>query len=113
MRIEFKKPDPRAGQIVRMDSSRGQHFIDTGSAVKLSDSADADAEEAKVASPPVDTAAEQLVAGTAAEVIAALEGVTNVDVLHVALAAEQGGKARKTVLEALGSAIEQAGQAQG
>lgn len=35
MRIKFKKPDPRAGSVVQMDSSRGQHFIDTGSAVAI------------------------------------------------------------------------------
>ncbi len=32
MLIKFKKPDPRAGATVRMDSSRGQYFIDTGAA---------------------------------------------------------------------------------
>ena len=32
MLIKFKKPDPRAGQTVRMDSSRGQYFIDTKAA---------------------------------------------------------------------------------
>lgn len=32
MLIKFKKPDPRAGLIARMDSSRGQQLIDTGSA---------------------------------------------------------------------------------
>lgn len=33
MKIRFKAPDPRAGTIAQMDSSRGQHFIDTGAAV--------------------------------------------------------------------------------
>ncbi len=33
MKIKFKEPDPRAGTIAQMDSSRGQHFIDTGAAV--------------------------------------------------------------------------------
>ncbi|MEN7529334.1 hypothetical protein [Cupriavidus sp. DL-D2] len=33
MKIKFKAPDPRGGTVVQMDSSRGQHFIDTGAAV--------------------------------------------------------------------------------
>ena len=33
MKIKFRAPDPRAGTIAQMDSSRGQHFIDTGAAV--------------------------------------------------------------------------------
>ena len=37
MLIKFKKPDPRAGTVAKMDSSRGQVFIDSGSAVKLKD----------------------------------------------------------------------------
>lgn len=37
MKIKFKSPDPRAGTIVQMDSSRGQHFIDSGSAVQVKD----------------------------------------------------------------------------
>lgn len=37
MRIRFKAPDPRAGTVVQMDSSRGQHFIDTGAAVLVKD----------------------------------------------------------------------------
>lgn len=32
MLIKFKKPDPRAGDTVRMDSHRGQHFVDIGAA---------------------------------------------------------------------------------
>ena len=32
MLIKFKESDPRAGTTVRMDSSRGQHFIDVGAA---------------------------------------------------------------------------------
>lgn len=42
MRIKFKAPDPRAGTIAQMDSSRGQFFIDNGSAVQVKD-VDADA----------------------------------------------------------------------
>lgn len=37
MRIKFKAPDPRAGTIAQMDSSRGQFFIDNGSAVEVKD----------------------------------------------------------------------------
>ncbi|WP_312914480.1 hypothetical protein [Stenotrophomonas sp.] len=37
MLIKFKDPDPRAGTTVRMDSSRGQHFIDTGAADAVSE----------------------------------------------------------------------------
>lgn len=33
MKIKFKAPDPRAGTVVQLDSSRAQHFIDTGAAV--------------------------------------------------------------------------------
>lgn len=35
MLIRFKKPDPRAGTVARMDSSRGQHFVDTGVADRM------------------------------------------------------------------------------
>lgn len=37
MRIKFKAPDPRAGITAQMDSSRGQFFIDNGSAVKVNE----------------------------------------------------------------------------
>ncbi|WP_132862437.1 hypothetical protein [Stenotrophomonas sp. ATCM1_4] len=37
MLIKFKEPDPRAGTTVRMDSSRGQHFINTGAADAVSE----------------------------------------------------------------------------
>jgi hypothetical protein len=37
MLIKFKEPDPRAGTTVRMDSSRGRHFIDTGAADAVSE----------------------------------------------------------------------------
>lgn len=33
MHIKFKAPDPRAGTVANMDSSRGQHFVDSGAAV--------------------------------------------------------------------------------
>lgn len=50
MRIKFKAPDPRAGTIAQMDSSRGQFFIDNGSAVKVKDD-DSDDEPATTAAP--------------------------------------------------------------
>jgi len=37
MRIKFKAPDPRAGTTAQMDSSRGQHFVDTGAASVVSE----------------------------------------------------------------------------
>lgn len=37
MLIKFKKPDPRAGMTVRMDSSRGQQLVDGGAADKVSE----------------------------------------------------------------------------
>lgn len=37
MKIRFKAPDPRAGTVVQLDSSRAQHFIDTGAAVLVKD----------------------------------------------------------------------------
>lgn len=37
MKIKFKETDPRAGTVVQMDSSRGQHFIDTGAAVLVNE----------------------------------------------------------------------------
>lgn len=42
MLIKFKKPDPRAGQTVRMDSSRGMHFVAIGSADQVSERQDGD-----------------------------------------------------------------------
>ena len=49
MLIKFKKPDPRAGSVVRMDSSRGQFFVDNGSAVRLKE--DGSEAEAATAAP--------------------------------------------------------------
>ncbi|MDG2524642.1 hypothetical protein P6166_04625 [Stenotrophomonas sp. HITSZ_GD] len=106
MLIKFKNPDPRAGQTVRMDSSRGQYFIDTGSADLVKEGAVTDVQSP---APPVDgpTPGEQLVSGTAAEVIASLDAVTDVELGRAALAAEQAeaGKKRKTVVEALTARI--------
>lgn len=38
MLIKFKDTDPRAGQVVRMDSSRGQQLIDAGAAEQVAES---------------------------------------------------------------------------
>ncbi|QFS64819.1 hypothetical protein [Delftia tsuruhatensis] len=38
MLIKFKKPDPRAGMVACMDSSRGQQLIDAGAADQVSES---------------------------------------------------------------------------
>ena len=35
MQIKFKAPDPRAGMVAQMDSSRGQQLIDAGAAVQV------------------------------------------------------------------------------
>ncbi|WP_414539971.1 hypothetical protein [Stenotrophomonas forensis] len=45
MLIRFKEPDPRAGATVRMDSSRGQYFIDTGAADAVSEQPQAELPE--------------------------------------------------------------------
>ncbi len=45
MLIKFKEPDPRAGATVRMDSSRGQYFIDTGAADAVSEQSQAELPE--------------------------------------------------------------------
>lgn len=37
MLIKFKKPDPRAGLVAQMDSSRGRAFIDAGAAEPVSE----------------------------------------------------------------------------
>ena len=114
MLIMFQKPDPRACQTVRMDSSRGQHFVDTGSAVLVKEGA---VTEVELAAPLVDgpSPAEQLVSATAAEVIAGLVAVTDVELARSALAAEQAeaGKKRKTVIEALATHIAALEQPQG
>ncbi len=39
MLIKFVKPDPRAGTVARMDSSRGQQLIDAGAAVLTTEDA--------------------------------------------------------------------------
>ena len=56
MRIKFKSPDPRAGMEVQMDSSRGQHFIDTGAADLVKENAPKVAAPAAAAG-PVESAA--------------------------------------------------------
>lgn len=105
MLIKFKKPDPRAGQIARMDSSRGQHFIDSGAAVAIKEGS---TDEGAPVTPPAvpdsePSPAEQLVKANAADVIASLEAVEDLELVRAALEAEQAdaGKKRKTVIEAL------------
>ncbi len=53
MLIKFKKPDPRAGMVARMDSSRGRQLIDAGAADQVSESVaqeqPAEAEQPKAA----------------------------------------------------------------
>ena len=53
MLIKFKKPDPRAGATVRMDSSRGQHFVDTGAADAVSEQPSVEAPEPVVEVTPL------------------------------------------------------------
>ncbi|WP_432675102.1 hypothetical protein [Delftia sp. 11MD] len=53
MLIKFKKPDPRAGMVACMDSSRGRQLIDAGAADQVSESVakeqPAEAEQPKAA----------------------------------------------------------------
>lgn len=51
------------------------------------------------------SAAEKLVEGTASDVIASLTGNQDKDLLQALLAAERAGKNRKTVIDALESAV--------
>lgn len=37
MLLKFISPDPRAGTVAQMDSSRGQDFIDSGAAVQIAE----------------------------------------------------------------------------
>ena len=46
MLIKFKSPDPRAGTVAQMDSSRGQDFIDSGAAVQVAEGQEAEEVEA-------------------------------------------------------------------
>jgi len=55
MLIKFKKPDPRAGMVVNMDSSLGQKMIDDGCADSHKEGA-ADAPVASTVVEPVKTA---------------------------------------------------------
>ena len=50
MLIKFKKPDPRAGMTVRMDSILGQQFVDAGNADKVEENAP-EQESAQAAAP--------------------------------------------------------------
>lgn len=59
MLIKFKDPDPRAGTTVRMDSSRGQHFIDTGAADAVSEQPQAELPEPALEEAAVTEVAEE------------------------------------------------------
>lgn len=109
MLIKFQKPDPRAGMTVRMDSSRGQHFVDIGHAVRLKESGEEDAP----VSAPEDFDAAAFVDANAADVVEDVSSVTDVAKLQAALEAENAGKARKTVVEALEAAIAKAEAGEG
>ena len=107
MRIKFNDSDPRAGQIVQMDSSRGEHFIAIGAAVEVKEggqSAPATPE------PTVDSRAAALLDQNATTVVAAIGKGVAADVLAAALAAERAQKDRKTVVEALEAAIATGGE---
>ena len=52
MLIKFKKPDPRAGQTVRMDSSRGRHFVGIGSADQVGEQPAGDQQQPKQTEQP-------------------------------------------------------------
>ena len=106
MLIKFKKPDPRAGMTVRMDSSRGQHFVDLGVATRLKESGD----EESAPSAPEDFDAAAFVDANAPEVVDALASVTDTAHMQAALEAEKAGKDRKSVVEAIEAAIEKAGE---
>jgi len=109
MLIKFKGDDPRSGTVVRMDSSRGQYFIDTGAAdaVKEDDGVEKPpAAPAKPAGGAEPTPGQKLVAATAADVITAVEALADSELLQAGLEAEQAGKKRKTVLDALTAKLE-------
>jgi hypothetical protein len=124
MLIKFKEPDPRAGMTARMDSSRGQYFIDNGSAdrvpenTEVAKAAPAPA-QAPALSPSQDQKQEQekpardlaalattFVEGTVPEVTGRIDGADN-ELLAAALAAENASeKPRKGVVDALTAAID-------
>jgi hypothetical protein len=43
MLIKFLKPDPRAGDVVRLDSQRAPQFIDAGTAERVQEGSEAPA----------------------------------------------------------------------
>lgn len=110
MLIKFKAPDPRAGAVVCMDSSRGQYFIDTGAAVAVAESESAStplpAGSGKAPTGGAElSAGQKLVAASAADVITAIEALVDPEQLQAGLSAEQAGKKRKTVLDALNARL--------
>ncbi len=52
MLIKFVKPDPRAGDVVRLDSHRAQQFIDEGRAEQVPESSAAAIDPAATATAP-------------------------------------------------------------
>lgn len=107
MRIKFNDSDPRAGQIVQMDSSRGEHFIAIGAAVEVKEGGQA---APVTAESSVDSRAAALLDQNAATVVAAIGKGLAPEVLAAALEAERAGKDRKTVVEALESALAAGGE---
>lgn len=110
MRITFQKPDPRAGTTVQMDSSRGQHFINTGAAVAAKDGETAKQTNPETPPTRVDTDAAALLDQNVNTVVSAIGKGVAPEVLAAALVAEnaRGEKARKKVVEALQAAIKAA-----
>lgn len=111
MLIKFKASDPRAGAVVCMDSSRGQYFIDAGAAVAVAENESGSAPLPPTGSGKTPTGGAELtdgqkfVAAPAADVITAVEALADADLLQAGLTAEQAGKKRKTVLDALNARL--------
>lgn len=129
MLIKFKKPDPRDGATVRMDSSLGQRFIDMGHADRVAESwetapsdppkiptassddrgNDPGAGEGGEGSEGADDALKQaalaFIEGNVPDVNGRIEGADKA-LLEAALAAESlAEKPRKGVVDALTAAI--------
>jgi len=121
MLIKFKEPDPRAGMTARMDSSRGQFFIDNGNADRMPENDEAAQPAPAPAPAPASPEQEQeqekpardlaalaaaFVEGTVPEVTGRIEGADK-ELLEAALAAENASeKPRKGVVDALTAAID-------
>jgi len=99
MRIKFKSHDPRSGMVVEMDSRLGQQFVDEGNADLVSENA---------VQPPAEDPGKGIVTGTAPDVLERIATISDAGQLRAALAAENEGKRRKSVVDALESAIKDA-----